>query len=352
MILVGPLAAPEMLAVFALSGDPVRLPGELKGGADAGIGGDWPRWRPGQGEVAGVAVRPDPALMRYLAIMGLSPRRHDGLAVWGHGDGGGADWSGDRAALMAEVARDLLALPPDEPAADIARRLPRIAEIAWGRLRAALEADPSACLPEADASRVELLARREAYARYFSVEEISLRHRRYDGGWSPVLDREVFRSADAALLLPYDPGTDLVMVISQFRIGPLARGQAQCWMLEPIAGRIDAGERPEDAARREAQEEAGIEIGRIHALPPHYPTPGANSEFFYPFVGLADLSSQRAGAGFGLAEEGEDIATHILPRAELLRLVMAGQIQCGPLIAMAFWLDRMADQIAGSLAGS
>lgn len=351
-VLAGPLAAPDMLTVLQLEGLPSSLRGRLRGGSGAGIGGDWPEWLPGRGEIAACEVEPNAALMRYLDIMALSPLAHDGRAVWGLGTGRGDDWSADQAGLMGAVAAEILSRPHDQPAEEIARRLPRIAEIASGRLRVAQEEDPTAYLPERDAGRAEMLSRREAYGRYFSVDEIRLRHRLISGGWSDMLDREVFVSADAALLLPYDPASDSVLVISQFRIGPMARGQAQCWMLEPIAGRIDAGETAEQAARREAMEEAGIEIGRIHALPPHYPTPGANSEFFYPFVGLADLSARKGGGGFGLADEGEDIATHILPRAELLRLVMAGQIQCGPLIAMAFWLDRMAAGIAGSLAGS
>ena len=140
------------------------------------------------------------------------------------------------------------------------------------------------------------------------------------------------------------------MLISQFRIGPMARGQRQCWMLEPIAGRIDAGENPAEAARREAVEEAGLRTGGLYALPPHYPTPGSNSEFFYPFIGAVDLSGHEDRAGFGLAEEGEDIATHIMRRDELVQLALDGQLQCGPLITMALWLDRMVYKIRSDLA--
>lgn len=352
MLLAGPLVAPEMLAVLGISGQPEMLPGQLSGGAGAGIGGAWPAWQDGPGQIAAVRVMPTDDLRRYAKIAGLTPERIGTQQVLGLGAGGGADWDRGRAPLMAKAAAMLLSRETARSDADAAARLRRIAEIAAGRMRVAEEADPTAYLPAPDPARVETLARREAYGRFFSVEEIALRHRRYDGDWSPALDREVFISADAALLLPYDPVADTVLLISQFRVGPMARGQVQCWMLEPIAGRVDAGESPADAARREAVEEAGLDIGRLYPLPPHYPTPGANSEFFYPFIAAVDLSGRTAGQGFGLASEGEDIATHIIARNELTELALTGQLQCGPLLGMALMLDRMAPEIRADLAGT
>lgn len=352
LLLVGPLAAPEFLDLLGLEGRPETLAGRLIGGEDAGIGGDWPAWQAGEGKIAAMRVPTNEALRRYLDIAGLAPVMADGQAVWGLGAGGGADWRAAQGLLLARAAALLLSRQTARDDASARARLRRIAEIAAVRLRLAEEPDPVAHLPAPDPARVDIHARREAYGRFFSVEEIELRHRRYDGGWSPVLEREVFISADAALLLPYDPLADTVLLISQFRVGPMARGQVQCWMLEPIAGRVDAGESPAEAARREAVEEAGLTVGGLYPLPPHYPTPGANSEFFYPFIAAVDLSGRQSGHGFGLASEGEDIATHIIPRAELMELVDTGQLQCGPLIGMALMLDRMAARIRADLAGS
>lgn len=350
--LIGPLATPELTAALDLRGTAVTLSGRLSGGADAGLGGDWPAWHPGPGRIAGLRLRATPDLMRYLRIMELAPVELPEGRVRGLGKGGGADWDAGRAPLMAAVARTILARPDAERSFEVAARLPRIAEITAGRLRAQSAPAATAHLPPPDPDRIRIESRHEAYGRYFSVEEIALRHQMHGGGWSAVVEREVFMSADAALLLPYDPIRDQVLVVSQFRIGPLARGQAQCWMLEPIAGRIDAGETPAEAAMREAREEAGLRPGRLYPLPAHYPTPGANSEFFYPFVALADLGSHDTGRSFGLPDEGEDIATIVMPRAELSALAESGQLQCGPLVMMAFWLDRHADQLrAGAAEG-
>ncbi|WBU65558.1 NUDIX domain-containing protein [Paracoccus aerodenitrificans] len=352
IMLAGPLATPEMLDALMLDGIAETVPGAMSGGAEAGIGGEWPRYLGGSGAIRAIRAKRTAAATRYLRIMGLSPVNVDGAEIWGFGQGGGADWADGNAALMAQVAREVLSRPEDVPEEQIASRLSRIAEIVSVRMRVADEPEPTAWLPKPDRDRVQEISRREAYGRYFSIEEISLRHRLHDGRWSPVLDREVFISADAALLLPYDPVRDRVLLISQFRMGPLARGQAQCWMLEPVAGRIDAGETAEASALREAAEEAGLQIGQVHALPGYYPTPGAHSEFFYPFVGIADLPDTIEGHGFGLDDEGEDISTHLMSRQELVRLALGGQLQCGPLILMTLWLDRNADRIRAELAGS
>ncbi|WBU53814.1 NUDIX domain-containing protein [Paracoccus sp. SCSIO 75233] len=349
--LAGPLATPEMLDALGLRGQPAQaLVGNMSGGFGAGLGGDWPAFRTGPGEVAVVRVPEGPRLRRYCEIMGVAPVPVHGRMILGLGSGGGDDWGADHLPLMAEVARHILSQPESRAAVAIRQRLPRIAEIAASRLRAAAGPTPGAHLPPPDPARVEITSRHEAYGRYFSVEEIALRHRLDNGGWSGVLQRESFVSADAALLLPYDPATDRVLLISQFRVGPLVRGDRQCWMLEPVAGRIDVGETPQDAARREAVEEAGLTPGRLYELPPHYPTPGANCEYFYPFVATVSLDSYRPGGGFGLDAEGEDITTHILPRAELTRLALDGALQCGPLLLMALWLEQNADRIRADLA--
>ncbi|MBN8194773.1 ADP-ribose diphosphatase, partial [Bacillus sp. NTK074B] len=86
-------------------------------------------------------------------------------------------------------------------------------------------------------------------ARFFAVIEDRLRHRRFGGGMSETVLRAAFLMSDAVTVLPYDPVRDRVMVGEQFRAGPFARGDRNPWSIEAIAGRIDAGEAPETAAR-------------------------------------------------------------------------------------------------------
>jgi nudix-type nucleoside diphosphatase (YffH/AdpP family) len=134
------------------------------------------------------------------------------------------------------------------------------------------------------------------------------------------------------------------LLVEQFRTGPLARGEPNPWMIEAIAGRVDPGETPEQAALREAGEEAGITIERLIEAPRYYPSPGAKSEFIYSYIGIADLPDG-AGAPGGVADEGEDIRPHLLSFEALLGLVNTGEAGNAPLILLTLWLDRMRDRL-------
>jgi ADP-ribose pyrophosphatase len=171
------------------------------------------------------------------------------------------------------------------------------------------------------------------------VEEYALRFRRFDGTLSPEVNRAVFISGDAVTVLPYDPVRDVVLLIEQFRPGPFARGDAQAWSLEAIAGRIDAGETPEEAARREAMEEAGLTLGAMEYVGGYYPTPGAMAEFLYSYVALTDLPEGVEGV-FGVEGEAEDIRGHRMPFAEFEGLMASGEVNNGPLLLTGLWLQR------------
>lgn len=248
-----------------------------------------------------------------------------------------ADWVASRGAVVTETARDFMALFGEKPAEQVQRRYPMMLTRGAARLRAA-EPVPAGLRHEtADAPGVEIIARRQPYAYYFAVEEYDLRHRRFDGGWSPTITRAAFISGDAATVLPYDPRRDRVLLIEQLRIGPMARGDANPWLLEAIAGRVDPFETPEDCVRREAVEEAGLTLSRLIEVARYYPSPGAKAEFLYSYVALCDLPDEVAGLG-GLATEAEDIRSHLVPFERLMTLIGEPQAANAPLILTAQWL--------------
>lgn len=253
-------------------------------------------------------------------------------------------WASRYGAAVTAAAVEVMAARGRLAPAAIRARYPQILVRAASRLRAAAAPAPARLRRTARSGDVVPLALRQPYAGFFAVEEEELRHRRFDGTMSVPLTRAAFVSGDAATVLPWDPVRDRVLVVEQFRMGPRARGDANPWVLEPVAGRVDPFETPADCARREAREEAGIEIGRLIALPGHYPSPGAKSEFVHGFVGLADLPDGCAGLG-GLACEGEDIRAHLLALDDLLALIETGEVQGGPLILAALWLARHRERL-------
>jgi ADP-ribose pyrophosphatase len=213
------------------------------------------------------------------------------------------------------------------------------------RKRAAV-ATPTTRRRATGAGDVEVVAQRVPYQGYFAIEEYDLRHRRFDGGMSPQISRTAFVTGDAVTVLPYDVARDRVLVIEQFRAAPFARGDAECWFLEAIAGRVDAGETPEAAARREAVEEAGLTLGDLLFVAGYYPSPGAVAEYLYSYVALTDLPDGSAGV-FGLDGEAEDIRGHLVSFDALMGLVASGEINNAPLLLTALWLARERSRLRG-----
>ncbi|MFK7867777.1 MAG: NUDIX domain-containing protein [Roseobacter sp.] len=194
--------------------------------------------------------------------------------------------------------------------------------------------------------QVEIEQREHVYSKHFALDEVKIRHSKYDGSLSDVLDRAIFRPPDAALVLPYDPVRDCVLLVEQVRMGPLARGDRCLWQLEPIAGHVDPGETPQDAARREALEEANLAIDHLEVVAESYGSPGNSAEFFYIFVALADLPDAAAGTG-GLDFEGEDIRSHLVSFSEVLDLCETQQIANAPLLIAVYWLARHRARLRG-----
>jgi len=156
--------------------------------------------------------------------------------------------------------------------------------------------------------------------------------------------RAAFVSGDAVTVLPYDPKRDRVLVIEQFRVGPFARGDGQPWLLEAITGRIDPGETPEEAGRREAMEEAGLVLQALLPVAQYYSSPGAKSEFLHSFVALCDLPDDAAGV-FGVRGEAEDIRGHLIGLDALMALVASGEVNVGPLVLTALWLQHESPRL-------
>ncbi|HEX6141836.1 MAG TPA: NUDIX domain-containing protein [Geminicoccaceae bacterium] len=167
-------------------------------------------------------------------------------------------------------------------------------------------------------SRVVVLSREVAFEGYFQIVRVRLRHEQFRGGMGPEISREVFERGQAVAVLPYDPERDEVVLVEQFRVGALdAPGEP--WLIEPVAGIVEAGETPEDVAHREAREEADVEIQDLLPACEYFVSPGGATERCQVFVGR--VSTEGAGGIFGLEGEGEDIRAHVMKLDEAVRAI-------------------------------
>lgn len=189
---------------------------------------------------------------------------------------------------------------------------------------------------------VELLEQRRVHDGFFKLDVLTLRHRRFDGGWTPPLRRELFIQRAAVAVLPYDPVSDRVVLVEQFRTGALPY-PGEPWLIEAPAGLCEAGETPEAVARREVREETGLEVGRLAPAHIYHSTPGGTTERVHTFV--AEVAAPARGGVFGLAQEHEDIRTHVLTAAEAFAWVDEGRIIAANGLIPILWLRVHRDRL-------
>jgi ADP-ribose pyrophosphatase len=173
------------------------------------------------------------------------------------------------------------------------------------------------------------------WSGHFSMRRLTLQHRCFAGGWSDPVVREVFERGDAVAVLPYDPQTDRLVMIEQFRPGAI-RGNDSPWMLELIAGIVEPGESDEAVAHREAMEEAACELVDMVPIATVFPSAGACTEQVRLFCGR--VSTATIGGLCGLQEEGEDILVHSISRTEALQMVADNRIPNGHTLIALQWL--------------
>ncbi|WMN79373.1 ADP-ribose diphosphatase [Vibrio parahaemolyticus] len=182
---------------------------------------------------------------------------------------------------------------------------------------------------------VEIISKESVFEGFFKMVKYRFKHKLFAGGWSDVVEREMFERGHAAAMLPYDPKTDQVVIIEQIRIGALEHEHP--WQLEIVAGMIDRAESAEEVIRREAEEEAGITVGRVVSVTSYYPSSGGCSEKLDVFVGEVDAS--KAHGIHGLDYEDEDIRVHVLSREQAYQWVKDGIFENGASIIALQWLQ-------------
>jgi len=191
---------------------------------------------------------------------------------------------------------------------------------------------------------VELVRHEVAFHGYFKVGRYFIRHGLHQGGTSGIVSREVFERGQAGAVLLYDPGRDEVVLIRQFRAGAYVAGH-HAWTWEAVAGIIEQGETAAEMVRREAIEEAGLQVRELIPIHRFMLTPGACSEACELFLGIADTG--RAGGIFGLPSEGENILVKAVPFAAARAMLERNELDNAVAVIAIQWLALHREEIRG-----
>lgn len=160
---------------------------------------------------------------------------------------------------------------------------------------------------------MELKEEQVSTARYFSGRVIGLRVDQVRIGDGSLREREVVEHPGGVSVAILTPGDELLMV-RQFRY---ARGEV---LMELPAGKLEPGEAPFDAMRREQMEETGTRSDRYVSLGRIYPTPGYDTEVIHLWA------CRISGWGSQKLDDGELLNVERVPLAEAEKMALAGEL--------------------------
>ncbi len=188
----------------------------------------------------------------------------------------------------------------------------------------------------------EIVEKKICYDGCFRLSRYLVKHTLFAGGWTPNLVREVLERGQAVAVLPYDPVTDQVIMIEQFRPGPMVQGE-YAWLWEIIAGIVEPNETYEAVAHREAKEEANCVLTELISICNFFVSPGSTSETTTLFCGKVDAT--KIGGLHGIKEEHEDIQVHVISFKKAMQMIEQGQIRFAPAVIGLQWLALHYDEV-------
>jgi ADP-ribose pyrophosphatase len=186
--------------------------------------------------------------------------------------------------------------------------------------------------------KVSIEQKKYIFEDIFKIEEAHLRFEKFNGEMTDPVRRISLERGDSVAVVILNLTTNKIILVNQFRYPSYNNGQG--WLIETIAGMVDPGESPEETARREVEEEIGLNISSLEFISTFYLSPGGSSERIHLFY--SEVSGENAkykGTG-GLISEGEDIKAEELSLEEALGKVRSGEIMDAKTIIGIYWLEN------------
>jgi ADP-ribose pyrophosphatase len=166
---------------------------------------------------------------------------------------------------------------------------------------------------------IKLSLKEKVYNGFLPIIKLIFDQTKFNGTKFEGVTREVLeRNTPVIFLTLFDPETQYLLLLKQVRSGAIVDNADKPFTIEPIAGMVDKGEEPIQAAIREAKEEANIDLTEsdLTLLKECYLSPGISNEYAYFYFSEFDSESYTTGA-FGEDVESEDIQTMLVQLEEI-----------------------------------
>jgi ADP-ribose pyrophosphatase len=173
---------------------------------------------------------------------------------------------------------------------------------------------------------------------FFKVEEAYLQFEQFNGEMSPLVRRLSLERGNSVAVLIFNRDTNKLILTNQFRYPTYKNKHG--WVIEAIAGMMDPGETPEQTARRELEEETGLDVETLEHISTFYPSPGGSSE--QVFLYYSEVSGERAKyrETGGLLSEGENVKAIEVTLEDALTQIKSGEIADAKTIVGIYWLEN------------
>ncbi len=170
---------------------------------------------------------------------------------------------------------------------------------------------------------------------WYTLKKYSYEFRKNDGTIQQQT-REVYDRGNGAAILLYNKDKKTVVLTRQFRLPTFVNKNAEGFLIEVCAGLLDQ-DNPEDAIRRETEEETGYRIKEVHKVFEAYMSPGSVSEILYFFLAEYD-HSMKVHEGGGVEHEQESIEVVEMLFDKAFAMIGDGQIKDAKTIMLLQYL--------------
>jgi nudix-type nucleoside diphosphatase (YffH/AdpP family) len=186
-----------------------------------------------------------------------------------------------------------------------------------------------------DNERVRIRTTKTLSNDWYLLKKTTFDYRMRDGSWKTVT-RETYDRGNGATILLFNRERGTLLLTRQFRFPAYVNGSDDGMLVEACAGLLDT-QSPEEAIRREAEEELGVQVGEVQKVLETYMSPGSVTEKLFFFAGEYDLPGSKLTGNY---DEGEDIEVIELTLDEALGWVDDGRIQDAKTIILLLLAQR------------
>jgi len=166
---------------------------------------------------------------------------------------------------------------------------------------------------------------------WYTLRKVTYDYQKKDGSWQRQ-SREAYDRGNGATILLYHGKERKVILTCQFRLPTFVNGNESGMLIEACAGLLDK-DNPEDAIRRETEEETGYKVASVRKIFEAYMSPGSVTEILYFFVAEYERS-MKINDGGGVAHEQEDIEVLELDADKAMSMIGTGEIRDGKTIML------------------